>query len=180
MLLVGVQTNLPKLTRMSRNLETEIDKAVRKTAFKLQQKAIERLTKTVYSHNKVPSPTGALRASIYTRTHKTDNYRQQMQKATSKRAKRDGAVKLGNIVQPPPTPPKGVAWVGVGMSYGVYIEYPTRGRPGTYYMAGARRDVTRYFYDQVKQAIINAGQGSTIPDDWDSVVDDFVRGMGAE
>lgn len=177
MLLIGMRTNLPKLTNLTRNLEDEIDKAVRRTAFKLQQKAVERLTKSVYAHNNEPTPTGALRASIYTRTWKSDNYRAKMDKAIALRAKRDGEKASSKVAEAAPRPKKGEAWVGVGMSYGVYIEYPTRGRPGTYYMAGARSDVVRYFYDQIKAAIIAAGQGDTIPDDWDRMVDDFVAGV---
>jgi hypothetical protein len=162
MLLTALRTRIPKLTKLTRHLENEIDKAVRRTAFKLQKRAVERLTIAVYSHDKKPTPTGALRASIFTRTHKTDNYRQQMLKATGLRAKRDGAVKLDQIATPPDTPRKGEAWVGVGMMYGVHIEYPTRGRPGSYFMAGAARDVRAYFLQEVKQAIIDAGQGGTI------------------
>jgi hypothetical protein len=178
MLIIGMRTNLPKLTNLTRNLEDEIDRAVRRTAFKLQQKAVERLTKTVYAHNNEPTPTGALRASIYTRTWRSDNYRDKTDKALSLRAQRDGAERVLDQVAPSaPKPAKGEAWVGVGMAYGVHIEYPTRGRPGTYFMAGARSDVARYFQDQIKAAIIAAGQGDVIPDNWDNMVDDFVNSM---
>lgn len=174
MLLIGMRTNLPKLTRLTKNLEDELDKAVRRTAFKLQKKAVERLTATVYSHNRKPTPTGALRASIYVRTSKTDNYREKVGKAVALRKKRDGDSAEDHVAEPTERPKKGEAFVGVGMQYGVYIEYTTRGRPGTYYMAGARSDVARYFYEQIKAAIIAAGQGGTIPNDWDQMVDDFV------
>ena len=172
MLLTALRIQTPKLTNLTANLETEIDKAVRKTAFKLQKRAIERLTQTVYSHDKEPTPTGALRASIYVRTHKTDNYRQQMLRATALRAKRDGAVKLSLISEVPDKPAKGEAWVGVGMKYGVYIEYQTRGRPGTYYMAGAARDVRKFFLESVKQAIIDAGQGGSIDAGFERMIEE--------
>ncbi len=57
------------------------------------------------------------------------------------------------------------------MSYGVYIEYPTRGRPGTYYMAGAAQDVRRYFMEQVRKAIVDAGQGGSIDSGFDDMMD---------
>lgn len=170
MLLTALRISTPKLVNMTRNLEDEIDKAVRHTAFKLQKRAVERLTLAVYSHDKKPTPTGALRASIFTRTHKTDNYRQKMLKASSLRAKRDGAVNLGMIATPPDTPRKGEAWVGVGMMYGVHIEYTTRGRPGTYFMAGAARDVRAFFLQSVRQAIIDAGQGGSIDSNFDRML----------
>lgn len=168
MVIVGLRTILPKMTALDRNLADCVDEAVRTTAFKVQQRAVEILTETVYAHNKQPTPTGALRASIYTRTYKSGNYRDKMLKATSLRAaaKRDrdeenqgrAVTKIDLISPEVDKPPKGQAWVAVGMAYGIYIEYPTRGRPGTYYMAGAVKDTRIFFLKQVKEAIIRAGQ----------------------
>lgn len=169
-----VTVSLPKLTKLTSRLSDQLDSAVRRTAVKLQKRAIERLNETVYSHDRLPKPTGALRASVYVRTSKTDTYREAMLEATSLRAARDGAVKLSLISPPADMPPKLAAWVGVGMQYGIYIEVPTRGRPGTYYMAGAAADVRQYFLMQVRDAIVRAGQGGTI----DAAFDQFIQDAG--
>ena len=166
MIQFGISMSLPKMTRLTRELDDALDEAVARTAFKIQQNATVRLTRAVYMHNRKPTPTGALRASIYTRTSRSTTYPEATSKAVGMRAKR-GDAKASEKVAPSVTKPsKGEAWVGVGMLYGVFIEYPTRGRPGTYFMQGAADDTRGYFMEQVRLAINNAGQGAILPANW--------------
>lgn len=143
---------------MLRLRDGTLDQIVRESAFLLQVKAVERLTQVVYSHDREPTPTGALRASVYVRTYRDDTYRKSVGKARRLRAKRDGAIKAGAAIAPPVEKPgPNTAFVGVGVKYGIYIEYPTRGRPGTYYMADAAAHVRPIMIKRIRNALLSVG-----------------------
>jgi hypothetical protein len=116
MIEITMDLDLSALKEMDQTLERECSMALRKAAFLLQRHAA-RLA---------PRDTGALAASIYVVTHKSDGRAAALLTAKAAAGAKD-------LTFAAPTPEVGAleAVVAVGVSYGVYVEYGHMARRGT-------------------------------------------------
>lgn len=153
---------LPAIDGVLRFLEQEVDVAVRRTGFKWQQEAVKVLNQHVYNRRRSKGdyiPTGALRSGLFVQTSKGDNPASVPTFDQAAVAARARAAKRGKIIQiarRPPKPRITEAYAGACVSYAVYVNFPTRGRPGVYFMETALIKVRPYFKTELSAAVARA------------------------
>ncbi len=141
MISITASTDTRALKRGGARLAGELAKIVAESAFEVEARA------------KVGAPvdTGALRASIYTRTFRGSGYSQAAGVAKGLRP--------GRTAKAAPQPKSAMeAFVAAGVSYAVYVEYGARGRPARHFMGRALRSVAPRFRARVRRAIMKAGR----------------------
>lgn len=119
-----------KLPKTAAGLHRAVSQAIRKTAFDIQADAASR----------APVDTGFLRASIYTVTSRSSNY------GKGRASKHGGKANVAKgiyqellpEIEPPPDDLE--AYVAVGASYGLYVEYGTVYMPAQPYFTPAAED----------------------------------------
>ena len=128
-------------SKIADSLEPTFSKIIRKTAFDIQAKAAQ----------KAPVDTGFLRNSIYVVTAGTSTYGRGVQKAGKLKANKQGVITRKRLQahvrrldrqraqeamllqEMPPPPDKLTAYVAVGASYGIFLEFGTRRQPAKPY-----------------------------------------------
>lgn len=131
---VVAKLNLKPLTDFTDKAVERLSEAVRKTAF-----AIEGDAKIL-----APVDTGALRASIYTVTDRSSGFSSAVA----------GTSRPDQIAQEMPLSPSPlIAFVAVGMEYGIYLEYGTRHMAARPFMFPAAQQNLDFFKQQVADAV---------------------------
>jgi len=137
MIKITAEVNVKALRDLEQSIQERLEAAVTKAAFKIQADA----------QAMAPVDTGALRASIFTVTHK----RNAKPGAVAQMRALNPEAKEARFTDLPQSPFE--AYVVVGVEYGIYQELGAGGRPGRFYVtqSGARnRD---WFVNEVRSAL---------------------------
>lgn len=134
---VDVKVNVAALDQLAKRIQTNLAKAVAKTAFQIEQDAKEA----------APVDTGALRASIFTVTSGSTGQAAAMAGAGFMRP----GVPAARWDGQPSSPFE--AFVVVGVEYGIYQEFGAAGRPGRFYLTGAGAQNRAFFEGEVRKAL---------------------------
>lgn len=137
---VNVTVDTARLDRLIRQLPGAVDDNIRAIAFAIEAKA----------KAKAPVDTGALRASIYTRTARDNGYAQASADARQRNA--DAAL------QPLPEPGEHAAVVGPSVGYALDVELGTARRAATPYLTPAVREVGNDLARRLGQAVEDAAR----------------------
>lgn len=132
---VVVTVDTSRLNRLMRNFPGNVDEAVRTIAFAIEGKAKVR----------APIDTGALRASIYTRTSKSNGRDPAWTEARAKNSK----VTLSDL----PQPGEHEAVVGPSVNYAIDVELGTSRRAATPYLVPAVRETESEMATQLRHAV---------------------------
>jgi len=119
---VRCDIDLGDLEHLAREFPETVDRAVRKTVFQIQR----------YAQDHVPVDTGALKASIYAVTSKTNGMAQAI--GAMKARNQDAGVASGLPTQAQ----LNEAWLVCAAEYGMFIEYGTMHRRGNTKKLGNR------------------------------------------
>jgi len=141
MISITASADTRALRRGGARLAGELAKIVAESAFEVEARA------------KVGAPvdTGALRASIYTRTFRSSGY------STAVGVSR--GLRPGRSAHRAPQPKSPMeAFVAAGVSYAVFVEYGARGRPARHFMGRALRSVAPRFRARVRRAMMQVGR----------------------
>lgn len=137
MIKVTATVNTRALRELEESIQRGLEAVVAKAAFKVQQDA----------QAMAPVDTGALRASIFTVTFRTNG----KAGAVAQMRALNGEAKEARFTDVPQDAFE--AFVVVGVEYGIYQELGSRGRPGRFYVtqSGARnRD---WFMNEAQRAL---------------------------
>lgn len=137
---VNVTVDTARLDRLIRQLPSAVEDNIRAIAFAIEAKA----------KAKAPVDTGALRASIYTRTNRQDGFAQASSAARGRNA--DAAL------QPLPEPEPLTAVIGPSVSYAIDVELGTARRAATPYLTPAVREVGNDLARRLGQAVEDAAR----------------------
>lgn len=136
MVKITSSVNLAPLNGFIDKFRQEADIAVRKTAFKIESDA-----KTF-----TPVDTGALRASIYTVTPRTSTYSSATASARGLNPDFRATVEIQAKQEL-------LAYVAVGASYGVFVEYGTRRMPARPFLTPAADMNKAFFNKEIRDAL---------------------------
>lgn len=132
---VVVTVDTSRLNRLLQEFPGNVDEAVRAIAFSIEGKA----------KIKAPIDTGALRASIYTRTKKVNGRDAAWTEARDKQP----GVALSEL----PQVGEYEAVVGPSVDYAIHVEMGTSRRAATPYLVPAVRETEREMATQLRNAI---------------------------
>lgn len=133
---VTVTADYSGLDAYIKNMPLKVDEAVRGTAF-----FVEGVAKT-----KAPLLTGALRNSIYVRTHRESGFGAAQTKA---KALNSAAETLPEV----DAPPLGTALITPAMEYAYFVEFGTSRRGAKPYLTPAMREAAAIFVRLLKKAL---------------------------
>ena len=130
---VTVEIDTRKLNDIIKKLPGNRDKAIRAVAFSIERKA----------KVKAPVDTGALRASIYTRTAKG---------SYSSNEQMSGIPEVQSDAQRETLPPvrEGEAVVGPSVNYGIHVEFGTRRQRAQPYLGPAVNSTAKELAEHLK------------------------------
>ena len=137
---VNVTVDTARLDRLIRQLPGAVDDNIRAIAFEIEKKA-----KVI-----APKDTGALRASIYTRTSRDNGYAQ----ADAEAHEKNPVVSTHEL----PEPGQHAAVVGPSVSYAIDVELGTARRAATPYLTPAVREVGNDLARRLGQAVEDAAR----------------------
>lgn len=139
---VVITVDTSRLERLLNRFPGNVDQAVRAVAFIIEEKA----------KDKAVVDTGAMRASIYTRTNRYDGFSAAAKEAREKASRKNRKLVLTEL----PAVREHEAVVGPSVNYAIDVEFGANGREARSFLGEAVRETTRQMAANFADAVDNS------------------------